>query len=301
MAVALEVRDRAARGVDRQLGEVGAAQALELGVEVGEVAALEQRVVAEVDARDHVVGAEGDLLVLGEHVVDVAVEGQPRDDAHRQDLLGDDLGGVEDVEVELVGEGLVEDLDAEVPLREVAAVDRGVQVAAVEVGVGAVDLERLVPHHRLHALARLPVELHEGGVAVGVDEAVGVDAEALHEAERARDRAVAHRPQQHVRRLRHQRHEVPEGVVGRGGLGPAAVLLLLDRVDEVGELRRVLDEEDRDVVADEVPVALLGVHLHREPAHVAGEVGGSEVAGDGREPDERLGLLALASRRAPPG
>jgi hypothetical protein len=32
--------------------------------------------------------------------------------------------------------------------------------------------------------------------------------------------------------------------------------LLLDRVDEVGKLHRVLDEEDRDVVADQIPVAL---------------------------------------------
>ena len=56
---------------------------------------------------------------------------------------------------------------------------------------------------------------------------------------------------------------------------------------EVGELDRVLDEEHRDVVADEVPVALLRVELHREAAHVTGEVGRALVAGDGREPHER--------------
>ena len=77
------------------------------------------------------------------------------------DLLGDELGRVEDVEVELVGEGVVEALDAQLPLREVALVDGVPEVAAVEVGVGAVDLDRLVPQHRLHALLGLPVELHE--------------------------------------------------------------------------------------------------------------------------------------------
>ena len=40
------------------------------------------------------------------------------------------------------------------------------------------------------------------------------------------------------------------------GLREAAVGLHLHRMDEVGELDRVLDEEHRDVVADEVPVAL---------------------------------------------
>ena len=40
-------------------------------------------------------------------------------------------------------------------------------------------------------------------------------------------------------------------------------------VDEVRELLRVADEEDRRVVADEVVVALLGVELDREAARVA--------------------------------
>ena len=90
----------------------------------------------------------------------------------------------------------------------------------------------------------------------------------------------------------HQRDEVPEVVVRRLRLREAAVGLLLHGVDEVGELDRVLDEEDRDVVADEVPVALLRVELHGEAAHVAGQVERALVAGDGREPDEHRRPLA---------
>jgi hypothetical protein len=52
------------------------------------------------------------------------------------------------------------------------------------------------------------------------------------------------------------------------------------RVDEVGKLHRVLDEEDRDVVADQVPVALVRVELHREAAHVARGVGRAALAED---------------------
>ena len=161
IAVALVVVDRRERAVDRELGEVRAADAAELGVDVGEQAALQQRIVGEVDAGHDVAGMERDLLGLGEEVVGVAVERQLADAAHRNQLLGDELGGVEQVEAELVLVLLLDDLQAQLLLREVAALDRLPEVAAVEVGVLAGDLLRLVPHQRADALERLPVELHE--------------------------------------------------------------------------------------------------------------------------------------------
>ena len=216
-----------------------------------------------------------------------AVEHQPADAADRDLLLGDDLGRVEHVEVELVGEVLVEQLQAELPLRDSRPVWMASQRSRRwKSGIGAVDLDRLVPDHRLQARLRLPVELDEGRLAVGVDQAEGVDAEALHEAERARDGPVGHDPHDHVHAFGRQRDEVPEVVVRGLRLREAAVGLLLGGVDQVGELDRVLDEEDRDVVADEVPVALLGVELDGEAAHVARQVGRALVAGDGREADE---------------
>ena len=175
------------------------------------------------------------------------------------------------------------------------------QVAAVEVGVGAVDLDRLVPGHRLQPLLRLPVELDVGRPAVGVDQAEGVHPEPLHEPERARDRPVGHDPHQHVGGLGHQRREVPEVVVRGLRLREPAVRFLLGRVDQVGELDRVLDEEHRDVVADQVPVPLPGVELGREPADVAGQVGGPLVPGDGGEPDERRRAQARLAEDVGPG
>jgi hypothetical protein len=105
------------------------------------------------------------LLGLGEEVVDVAVEHHLPDDLQRDDLLGDQLGRIEHVEVEAVGGLLVERLDAEFPLREIALGDRLEQVAAMKVRIGAVDLHGFVPYHRDGAQHRAPVEFDEGGFA----------------------------------------------------------------------------------------------------------------------------------------
>ena len=63
-------------------------------------------------------------------------------------------------------------------------------------------------------------------------------------------------------------------------------------VDQVGELQRVAHEEDRRVVAHQVPVALLGVELDGEAPDVPLGVGRAALAGHGGEPDEEVGLFA---------
>ena len=117
-------------------------------------------------------------------------------------LLGDELGRIEDVEIEAVGELLVEQLHAQFPFGEVARLDGIPQVAPVEVRIGAVDLDRLVPDDRLQAELRLPVEFHEGRLVLRVEQPEGVDAEAFHEAEGARDGAIRHDPHDHVHAIR---------------------------------------------------------------------------------------------------
>jgi hypothetical protein len=54
--------------------------------------------------------------------------------------------------------------------------------------------------------------------------------------------------------------------------GIASICLHLHRVDQVRELDRVLDEldeEDWDIVAHQIPIALLGIEFDREAAHIA--------------------------------
>ncbi len=136
---------------------------------------------------------------------------------------------------------------------------------------------------------RAVVELHPEALAVGVDQAVGV---------RRRSRACGgSSPGCRGRYITMVTWCSASGrLVQKSQLFSRAAQVgarvALHGVVEVGELQRVAEEEHRRVVADEVPVALLGVELHREAADVALGVGRAALAGHGREADEQVGLLA---------
>ena len=68
--------------------------------------------------------------------------------------------------------------------------------------------------------------------------------------------------------------------------GISLMRLRLDRMDQIGKLDRVLNEEDGNVVADQIEVAFLGIELDGEAAHVARQVGRAARADDGREAHE---------------
>src|SRR5665811_2293748 len=63
--------------------------------------------------------------------------------------------------------------------------------------------------------------------------------------------------------------------------------------DEVGEFDRIANEEDRQVVADEVPVAIFGAELDRETTRVTGDFRRITATGDGGKADAERRLLAL--------
>ena len=189
--------------------------------------------------------------------------------------------------------GVGEDLHAQLPLGERTGLDGVGEVAAVEVGVEAAEHLGLLPGEGVHAEPRLPVELHQGGRTLGVDHPEGVHAEALHHPVGARDAAVGHVPDGVVLGFGVQRDEVPERVVRGLRLRDLAVRVRLAGVDDVGELDAVLDEEDRHVVADQVPGALVGVELRGEAAGVAHGVGRAAAAQHRGEADEGRRTPAL--------
>ena len=92
-----------------------------------------------------------------------------------------------------------------------------------------------------------------------------------------------------MHRLGRQAHEVEDPV----RLLAEGHRVRLEGVDDVRELDRVADEEDRQVVADQVPVAVLGLELDGEAARVAGDLGRIAAADDGREADDDRRALAL--------
>lgn len=292
MTVLLKMREGTFRRIDRQMSEVRPAQTLQLRVEIEKVAALEQRIVGKIDARRHVLGHERNLLGLGEEIVGHTVEHQPADRLRFQDFFGNDLGGIEHVEIEAVGECLVEELELQFPLRIVAGLDGIPQITAMEIGIGAVDLDRLVSGDRLQSKLRLPVKLDEGRLAFGIDEAECVDPETLHKAEGAGNGAIRHDPHDHIHAFRRQAHEIPEIVVGCLRLRKRPVRLLLGSMDQIGELDGILDEEYRDIVANQIPVAFLRIDLDREAAHVANKIGRALVASDRGEAHESRRFLA---------
>src|SRR5512141_1450259 len=91
--------------------------------------------------------------------------------------------------------------------------------------------------------------------------------------------------------FRRERNEIPEGVVRGRRLRKAAVGFHFYRMDEVGEFDGILDEENRDVVADQVPIAFLSVKLNRKSAHVTRGIYRTSAAGDGRYASKHGGLL----------
>ena len=132
------------------------------------------------------------------------------------------------------------------------------------------------------------MELDPEALVVGVDEAESVAAEAVHVAVGRRDAPVAHDDGDLVQRFGQRGPEVPV-VLGAAQVGAR---IALDRVVEVGELERIAQEEHRRVVADQVPVAFLGVEFHGETADIALGIGRAAFAGHGGETGEQLGLFA---------
>ncbi len=124
-----------------------------------------------------------------------------------------------------------------------------------------------------------------------------MDPEALHHPVGARDAPVGHVPDGVVGRLGVQRDEVPERVVRALRLRDLPVRMRLARVNDVGELDRVLDEEHRDVVAHQVEDTLAGVELRRKTAGVPHRVGRAPRPQHRGEPHEHRRLHPLGQER----
>jgi hypothetical protein len=73
-----------------------------------------------------------------EEIVRIAIEHHLADDLERHDLLADELGRIQHVEIEIIRGFLIECLYSELEFRKIAFDDRIVQIAAVKIGIGAI-------------------------------------------------------------------------------------------------------------------------------------------------------------------
>ena len=140
----------------------------------------------------------------------------------------------------------------------------------------------------LVALQRLEMKLDPETLAPGVDQRERMGAVSIDVADAHRQAAVGHQDRYLMQALRRQRPEIPHGG-GRTQVGPRMAFL---RVDEIREFVGIAHEKDRRVVADHVPVALPGVELEGESAHVALGVGGAQFARHRRETRDHRRLFA---------
>ena len=125
-------------------------------------------------------------------------------------------------------------------------------------------------------------------LAIGADQAVGVAAEAVHVTIAIGNATVREQDGDLVQCLRRVRPEVPHHLRAF----QVALRQALLGVDKVREFERITDEEHRRVVADDVPVAFLGVELQREATRIALGVGRTTLTAHGGETQESWGLLA---------
>ena len=243
--------DVVTRRVDRDLLVVHAESGT-VRVGVGEHAAEQHAVGAESDTGHDVVRLECRLLDLCMVVGRVGVQRHLPDLVQRVVAVRPHLGQVKGIEPIRDRVVVWHQLHLERPARPTSASDVLEEVAGVEIGVGRSHLVGFVLGEELDALIGNEVIPHPVLDALGIHPQIGVRAVAVHVAPGLRNAAVAHEPGDLVRRLRRQRPEVPLHVVVAKVVVGAAFL----RPDEVLELQRILDEEDRRVVADHVVDAL---------------------------------------------
>lgn len=187
-----------------------------------------------------------------------------------------------------LGLGLWHHLHIDLPAREVALLDGVEQIRLAGLSVLTDGGGRLFIGVEAVALLGLEVELDPEALVGIVDEAEGVAAVAVHLAQALGDAAIAEQYGDLMQGFRMAGPEVPGG----GGAAQVGARIPLLGVDKVGEFQRVANEEHRGVVAHQIPVALLGVELEGEAAHVPLGVGGPLLAGHGGEAQEHRGLLA---------
>src|SRR5659263_665085 len=114
--------------------------------------------------------------------------------------------------------------------------------------------------------------------------------------ERTRYCAIRHDPHHRMHGFRRERNEIPECVVRGCRLRKAAVGFHFYGMNEIGKFDGILDEENRDVVADQVPVAFFSIKLDGKSAYVSRGIYRTCTTCDGRYTSKHGCLLTYLGK-----
>lgn len=286
-AVLMVVVNRAFWSVDRQRF-VMRAEAMPVRVRIRENPRLKHLVRRKPNAWNDIRWRECRLLDLGKIIVGVAVQLNDTDLDQRIVRVRPDFCQIERIVSGLVGVCLRHNLNEHAPLRKIALLDRTEQIFLIAFARLSDEFRSFGIRVMLMTLQRLEMEFYPVALATDVQKRVGVRTIAVHMANTDRAAAIRKQNCHLVQAFRRQRPEVPH----RGRRAKIGSRMPLLRMDEIREFQRIADEEDRRVVANEVPVSFPGIKLDRKAAHVAFRVGCAEFTGHGRKADQKIGLFA---------
>ena len=183
--------------VDGELLKVGTAVTVELSIKVRKDSSLQQRIVGEVDTANNVsrlellkldnwtwsvlnVSTHHNLLSLGEIVDWVRIQFHNTKRLKGNQLFGNNLGCIQNVEPKRKSLVLVKDLSIELPFGAVSRFDSVPKTLSVVIRVLSSQVLCLIPDQAGFALLGLPVELDELGVAIIRHEAECVNSKPIH-------------------------------------------------------------------------------------------------------------------------
>ena len=263
--------------------EVRAAEADELRVGIREETTLQQRIVREVDAGHDVAGMEGDLFGFRKEVIGIAVEHHAPDRLQGHHFFRNQLGRVEDVEWELSAvfwSNACTESSNSGKSPDAMASKRSRRCESGSAPYSFTDSSQMSDaapiFGRQWNLTKVDLP------SASTNRKVCTPKPSIMRNERGSVRSdIAHRSMcmlSGINVAKSQKVSCAEAACGNPRSGS-----IFTEWMRSGNLIGVLDEEDRDVVAHQVEVALGRVELHGKAADIARRVAGTGAAGNRRK------------------
>ncbi len=262
-------------------------QAVALRIAVRKEPPLQHLVRRKADSGNNMGRVESRLLDLGKVVFRILVQFENTHLDQRIILMVPDFAEIKGIVRQVFRLFFRHDLHVEGPAGEISLLNTLVKVTLVAFPVLAYNRLGLLIGQVLNALLGLQVELDPISFVLGVDKAEGVAAEAMHMAVAGGYTPIAHDDGNLMESLGQRRPEIP---VVQGAAHIVAGIAFYSVV-KVGKLERIAQEEYRRIISDKVPVAFLGVKLHRKAADITFGVGCAALAGNRGKAQEAVGLF----------